>query len=237
MDNEDYDKCFEISPHWSPNSFGAAVATSNSKTISTVSNQPSRRYVTINPCSEIPVSKFKPGDIVKLRTGTAPQRVLKALWSTLNNRTEIKCEYLNSRKELDFRAETDYEIYIETKPEQPKELIMKNKLFQTLDGSVYGEGLVIDGDGKYVLKLNNGEYRAFAADQLKRVMPYTFDVIFNGMSGKRYSYLGTSGEVAVGDILMDSKDFTIARVVAVGTESEAATKTFEGVKLQTMPLA
>ena len=113
---------------------------------------------------------------------------------------------------------------------------MKGKLFQTLDGSVYGEGLVIDGDGKYVLKLNNGDYKAFAADQLKRVMPFTFDVVFNGMSGKSYSYLGTAGSVAVGDILIEANDFTIARVVAVGTESDAATKTFKGVKLVTAPL-
>lgn len=216
------------STNWQVGSFARAVY-----------NQPSRRYgktATMNLCSEIPASTFKPGDIVKLKTGTAPQRVIKAAWSAMLNRIEIKCEYLNSNKNLDFRAETDYELYTETNKEQPKELPMKNKLFQTLDGSVYGEGLVIDGDGKYVLKLNNGEYRAYAPTELKRVMPFTFDVIFNGMSGKSYSYLGTVGSVAVGDILMDSKDFTIARVVAVGTESDAATKVFSGVKLLTAPL-
>ena len=221
---------YEINPaDWQVNSFARAVY-----------NQPSRRYgktATMNPCSEIPASTFKVGDIVKLKTGTAPQRVVKVLWSAIHNRIEIKCEYLNSRKEFDFRPETDYEIYTETTKEQPKEHPMKGKLFQTLDGSVYGEGLVIDGDGKYVLKLNNGEYKAYAPSELKRVMPFTFDVIFNGMSGKRYSYLGTAGSVAVGDILMDSKDFTIARVVATSTESDAATKTFDGVKLSATPLA
>ena len=219
----------EFNPsEWQTNSFARAVY-----------NQPSRRYgktATVNPCSEIPASIFKAGDIVKLKTGTAPQRVVKSLYSTLNYRIELKCEYLNSRKELDFRPETDYEFYIETHKEQPEELPMKGKLFQTLDGSVYGEGLVIDGDGKYVLKLNNGDYKAFMPAELKRVMPFTFDVIFSGMSGKSYSYLGTAGSVAVGDLLMDSKDFTIARVVAVGTESDAATKTFAGVKLLTAPL-
>ncbi len=229
MENEDYGEGFEIGPHWKTNSFGAAVAASNSKTVSALS----RRY---NKTTPLYPPYFKVGDIVKLRTGTSPQRVVQTTWNQQHLRTEIKCEYLTSNKNLDYRPETDYEFYTETSKEQPKELIMKNKLFQTLDGSVYGEGLVIDGDGKYVLKLNNGEYRAFAPAELKRVMPYTFDVIFNGMSGKRYSYLGTSGAVAVGDILMDSKDFTIARVVAVGTESEAATKTFEGVKLLTTPL-
>ena len=181
-------------------------------------------------------SEFSVGQLVKLKTGTAPQRVVTVRYNTTSQRVEIKCEYIKSRKELDFRPETDYEIYIETKPEQTKEHPMKGKLFQTLDGSVYGEGLVIDGDGKYVLKLNNGDYKAFQASELKRVMPFTFDVVFNGMSNKRYSYLGTSGAVAVGDMLMEANDFTIARVVAVGTESDAATKTFSGVKLVTAPL-
>lgn len=199
-------------------------------------NQPSRRYgKTATLASDTP--EFAVGQLVKLKTGTAPQRVIRVRSSATHPGTEIKCEYLNSRKELDFRPSTDYEIYIETRPENTKEDPMKGKLFQTLDGSVYGEGLVIDGDGKYVLKLNNGDYKAFAASELKRVMPFTFDVIFSGMSGKRYSYLGKAGSVEVGDVLMDSKDFTIARVVAVGTESDAATKTFEGVKLKVEALA
>jgi hypothetical protein len=214
---------YEINPaDWQVGSFARAVY-----------NQPSKRY---SKTAIFYPPYFKVGDIVKLRTGTSPQRVVQTRWNQQHLRTEITSEYLNFRKELDFRPETDYEIYTETPKEQPKELPMKGKLFQTLDGSVYGEGLVIDGDGKYVLKLNNGEYRAYTPAELKRVMPFTFDVVFNGMSGKKYSYLGTAGSVAVGDILMESNDFTIARVVAVGTESDAATKTFSGTKLLTAPL-
>ncbi len=206
-----------------PNSFARAVSYS----------VPSRRYgKTASQSATSYNPMFKVGDIVKLKTGTAPQRVIKVLWSDVYNRVEIKCEYLNSRRDLDFRPETDYELYTELKQENTEEHPMKGKLFQTLDGSVYGEGLVIDGDGKYVLKLNNGDYKAFAADQLKRVMPFTFDVVFNGMSNKRYSYLGKAGSVEVGDILIDAKDFTIMRVVAVNTESDSATKTFEGSKLK-----
>lgn len=216
----------ELNPSkWQTNSFARAIY-----------NQPSRRYGKTAALDNPTATNYKPmfqvGQIVKLKTGTAPQRVLKIVWNDAAFQYEIKCEYLNSRKDLDFRPETDYEIYTETKQENTKEHPMKGKLFQTLDGSVYGEGLVIDGDGKYVLKLNSGDYKAFAADQLKRVMPFTFDVIFNGMSNKRYSYLGKAGSVEVGDILMDAKDFTIARVVAVNTESDAATKNFEGVKLK-----
>ena len=209
-------------------------------------SQPSRRYgkteaLGVDYSMRGRPSMFSIGQLVKLKTGTAPQRVLHMRWNSSCNRVEIKCEYLNSRKELDFRPETSFEAYIppfnETKPEQTKEHPMKGKLFQTLDGSVYGEGLVIDGDGKYVLKLNNGEYKAYASTELKRVMPFTFDAVYSGMAGKRYSFLGKAGSVEVGDILMDAKDFTILRVVAVGTESDSATKVFEGVKLKVEALA
>jgi hypothetical protein len=201
-----------------------------------VYNQPSRRYgktATMNSCSEIPTSNFLLGQIVKLKTGTAPLRVVNTQWNNSSQRVEIQCEYISSARTTSFRPETDYEIYIETRPDQSKEDPMKGKLFQTLDGSVYGEGLVIDGDGKYVLKLNSGDYKAFMPAELKRVMPFTYDVVFNGMSGKSYSYLGKAGSVEVGDILIEANDFTIARVVAVGTESDAATKTFKGFKLVT----
>jgi hypothetical protein len=176
---------------------------------------------------------FTLGQLVKLKTGKAPLRITDARYSDSMQCVEIQCEYVSSGKTTSFRNEVDYEIYIETRPDKSKEDPMKGKLFQTLDGSVYGEGLVIDGDGKYVLKLNSGDYKAFMPAELKRVMPFTYDVVFNGMSGKSYSYLGKAGSVEVGDILIEANDFTIARVVAVGTESDAATKTFKGFKLVT----
>jgi hypothetical protein len=219
MDNEDFDPGFEIGP------FAQAVQLSYNYPVNTIIRSPTP-------------SKFTVGDTVKLKTGDAPQRVLEIRWCKVTRNYTVRCEYLKSRKQLSFRSASDYELYKpENKTEVTKEDTMKGKLFQTLDGSVYGEGLVIDGDGKYVLKLNNGEYKAYASTELKRVMPFTFDVIFSGMNSKRYSYLGRVGSVEVGDVLMDSKDFTIARVVAVGTESDSATKAFEGVKLVTAPLA
>lgn len=181
-------------------------------------------------------TQFNIGQLVKLKTGKSPQRVTDRRWNHSQKCVEIRCEYLTSGKVLEFRPESNYEIYIETTKEELKENTMKGKLYQTLDGSMYGEYLVTDADGKYVLKLTTGEYKAYDAAELKRVMPFTFDVVFNGMSGKRYSYLGTAGSVDVGDILMEANDFTIARVVAVNTESELANKKFVGAKLATVAL-
>ena len=82
---------------------------------------------------------------------------------------------------------------------------------------------------------DTGSYEAFTPDAIKRVMAFTFDVMFNGQS-KVYSYLGTEGEVAAGDLLL-TDDMSIARVMAVGTESETATKRFKGTKLVGIRLA
>ena len=178
---------------------------------------------------------FKIGDIVVLRTGTAPQKV------TAVRGNKIKTEYLNSRKQHDFRAASDYQLYEYVTPYLEEETDnMKNKLFKTIETNRFGTGLAIDSDGKYVLKMqDSGNFESFEEKDLKRVMPYTFDVTFvggDGNRGTRYSYRGREGQVAVGDILILNDSFSIARVVAINTESESATKTFNGSKLQTVAL-
>ncbi len=193
---------------------------------------PSTRYKNVAP-------QFKVGDLVRLKTGQAPQRVINVLWSDSTWRYEIKCEYLNSRKELIFRPETDFEIY--TQIQQTEEIFeMKDKLFKTIKDNRFGIGLAVDSDGKYVLKMqDSGNFEAFAEVDLKRVMPYTFDVEFvTGASARnnRYSYRGREGQVEVNDLLILEDSFSIARVVAVNTESESATKTFVGRKLVTETL-
>jgi hypothetical protein len=69
-------------------------------------------------------------------------------------------------------------------------------------------------------------------------MPFTFSVQFNGTTTE-HSYLGKEGSVVVGDLLLKTdgtKGITIAKVTAVNTKSEKATKYFDGVKLATVPL-
>lgn len=178
--------------------------------------------------------KFTVGDIVVLKTGTAPQRVV----AVSPNNNMIRCEYLNSRKQLEFRSVNDFDEYEYVTPYlEEKEFNMKDKLFKTLDTNRFGIGLAVDSDGKYVLKMqDNSNFESFEVANLKRVMPYTFDVEFvtggNGRSNK-YSYRGREGDVEVGDLLILEESFSIARVVAVNTESENATKTFKGAKLVT----
>lgn len=106
---------------------------------------------------------------------------------------------------------------------------MLNKLYKTIETGRYGEYKATDGDKLLLLMQDSNTYEAFSENQIKRVMAYTFDVMFNS-TGKVYSYLCTEGEVAVGDYLI-GEGLAFARVVAVNTESENANKRFNGVKL------
>jgi hypothetical protein len=77
--------------------------------------------------------------------------------------------------------------------------------------------------------------RSFAKKEVEVVMPFTFSVQFNGV-GTEYSYLGKEGTVKIGDLLLKqdgTKGITIAKVTAVNTKSDKATKYFDGVKIVT----
>ncbi len=174
---------------------------------------------------------FKVGDIVRLKSGTAPMKVTK-----IYQGTKIVCEYVSSRKQLGAREASDFVAYEYTSPAkefnqtvEKEEKQMTAKLYKTVEKGRYGEYKANDGNKLLLLMQDTGSYEAFLPEEIKRVMAFTFDVMFNGQ-GKVYSYLGTEGEVSAGDLLL-SDDMSFARVVAVGTESETATKRFKGTKL------
>ena len=117
---------------------------------------------------------------------------------------------------------------------------MKGKLFQTKEAEPrFGIGLAINSQGKYVLEMKGtGDLLPFDKSEIEVVMPFTFNVQFNG-AGTEYSYLGKEGTVGVGDLLLKtdgSKGIVIAKVTAVNTKSEKATKYFDGVKIVTVAL-
>jgi hypothetical protein len=115
---------------------------------------------------------------------------------------------------------------------------MKGKLFQTKDGR-FGIGLAVNSAGKYVLEMKGtGDLVAYDKSEVELVMPFTYNVQFNGV-GTEYSYLGKEGTVKVDDLLLKtdgSKGIVIAKVTAINTKSEKATKYFDGVKIVTESL-
>jgi len=116
---------------------------------------------------------------------------------------------------------------------------MKGKLFQTKDGA-FCIGLAVNSKGEYVLEMKGtGATVVYDKSEVELVMPFTYSVQFNGV-GTEYSYLGKEGTVKVDDLLLKndgSKGIVIAKVTAVNTKSEKATKYFEGVKIVTESLS
>jgi hypothetical protein len=130
-------------------------------------------------------------------------------------------------------------VHVNEEQEQKGNGSMKGKLFKVKADDAYGIGLAVDSTGQYVLEMKDGSgVRSFAKKDVEVVMPFTFSVQFNGV-GTEYSYLGKEGSVAVGDLLLKqdgTKGITIAKVTAVNTKSDKATKYFDGVKLVTAAL-
>ena len=65
-------------------------------------------FVTALRCGKtasIARNPFNPGDIVRLKNGTAPMKVLKV---SVNS---IMCEYVSSRKQLGYRDYNDFVAY------------------------------------------------------------------------------------------------------------------------------
>lgn len=186
------------------------------------------------------ISVYRVGDIVRLKNGDAPQKVIEVRGHA------IRCEYISSRKQIGFRDQKDYVKYVEPTNKEyircsevtaknKEETKMTTKLYKTISGDRYGEYKAHDGDKLVLLMKDSNGYEAFLASELKKVMPFTFDVIYEG-HGKVYSFLGTEGTVEAGDVLMDNA-MTVVRVTAVNTESESATKRFTGIKLVTEKLS
>lgn len=169
---------------------------------------------------------FKVGDIVCLKTGQAPQRVLEVKGHC------IRCEYVSSRKQIGFRSASEFKIYTETNIEE--KTIMKHTLYKVVADNRYGEFKAMDGNKALLYMKDSNTYEAFDMSAIKKVMPYTVDIVFSG-KGQTYSYLANKDEFAVGDLLL-TDGLGMAKVVAVDTESELANKTFTGYKLNVTKL-
>lgn len=178
--------------------------------------------------------KLNVGDIVRKKYGSKEIEVISEYGSTFYGR------YLHTGASTG-RIYTDSVISVNSEEVEEKgNKGMKGKLFKVVKTEVYGIGLAVDSTGKYVLEMKDGSgIVAYDKKEVELVMPFTFSVQFNGV-GTEYSYLGKEGSVKVGDLLLKTdgtKGITIAKVTAVNTRSDKATKYFDGVKIVTEPLS
>lgn len=172
---------------------------------------------------------FQRGDIVRKLNGSRRIEVTEAYSNVVYGK------YLHTGLSTG-RIDVRNLVKVDEEVEQKGNGSMKGKLFKVKADGVYGIGLAVDSTGQYVLEMKDGSgVRSFAKKDVEVVMPFTFSVQFNGV-GTEYSYLGKEGSVKVGDLLLKqdgTKGITIAKVTAINTKSDKATKYFDGVKIVT----
>jgi hypothetical protein len=171
---------------------------------------------------------FKEGDIVRLKTGTAPIRV------EVSSGRYLTGQYVNSETRVVARKCDDFvlhEDYNDLNKTEGTTMTNTNTLFEiTLDDStdsVYGHYLATNSSGKWVMEeKGTGKIHTVDKASVQEVLPHTIGVQFlDGGVGKTYSYFAEKGQFNVNDLYVINN--SLAVVVAVDTKSKQATKSFE----------
>lgn len=185
--------------------------------------------------------QFNKGDIVVLKTGEAPQRVLDVCHGGSSKYGwAIRAQYLNdpddnygtSRR---WRAADDFKPYEGDAPET-ETTDMANELYQTKTGdALFGTLLARNSAGRLVLEIKGtGQVRDFAPDEVEVVRPYTVRVR-NVTTGQQVHRTAAKGSVVVGDVLLHGG--ALYEVEAIDTKSGKPSGTLTGRKLVTEKIA
>ena len=172
--------------------------------------------------------KFKVGDIVKLKTGTAPIKVTGVSNSHLL-KYNISGRYVNTSHTILLRSEEEFEFY------NNEEENNMSTLYQfTVDSDTkYGTYLATNSQGLSVMEeKGTGVIYTVAKTSVEEVLPYTIDVVFLLTGNKtEYSYLAPAGKYQVGEVfLLESKyGHGLCVITNVDTKSKAATTDFNPI--------
>lgn len=181
---------------------------------------------------------FSPGDIVKLKTGKSPQRIVKIRWDQYQKIWKVFAYYLSSDREIRRHQEItgnydipdvllrrprdqhDFELY---QPTEEKETVMTD-LYQTKDTTPrFGTKLTENSQGQFVLEMKGegGKVEAFNPEDLELVVPYTvqLDCVVPGESGMHIQC--EKGKLEKNDLLMSVTTGRIYRVSHVDTKNRS----------------
>ena len=194
-------------------------------------------------------SPFQKGDIVVLKTGTAPQQVMEIKWNDDFQRWDLRGQYTRWFNGIDdvtkqFRRASDYQLYegdpalhdYETK-KATSAMAQSVKLYQTNEETPrFGTLLAVNSVGQLVLEIKTGtgvNVEAFDKDKVEEVKPYTILVITNDNRERHLTC--TKDAVAEDDILiLDSGEW--CRVSKINTGFSGATAELKGRKVQTVAI-
>ena len=174
---------------------------------------------------------FNKGDIVRLRFGAAPMRVIgEAPHYGCYTLRYIRSSHMTRRNVAEL---IHYEEPNET--EETKEETM-TKLYETKEATPrFGTKLAVNSAGMVVLEMKGtGEVSTFKPEDIEEVHPYTVGIKFQD-SSTQYHYITKKGAVKKGDTILglSSVAHQFATVVDVDTKSDRATKELKGRKVMT----
>jgi hypothetical protein len=173
--------------------------------------------------------KFEKGDIVRLRKGKLPLRV-------------VTCYKITKRYDLMYLHSEDMKYYVpesnivayEEQPEQKENQM--TQLYEFVDATTnttkFGTQLATNSEGKWVMEVKGtGEVLVIPAKDAKKVMPYTIGVKFE-QNGQEYHYLAEKGKYEQGQVFITNSlngNYQIAVIHRINTESDKANKEFTPV--------
>lgn len=157
---------------------------------------------------------FQIGDIVRLKTGEALQRVTK-----IEKGKRISTRYLHTHHMQINRRAGDFLLVESTQPEnsRPKEDHMPNQhtLFQTKEEKPrYGHYIATNPEGRVVLAMDTG-YEDFDEKEIEEVIPHTVEIVFS--NGQTHHYSIPANKLEVNDIVV--LGINLGRVKKVDTKN------------------
>lgn len=177
--------------------------------------------------------KFKVGDIVRLRTGSSPQRVMKIRRHPERGMVMLVCMYLSSDREYEriallgglsseavFRKPRDQEDFVlynqqsEKEPELAQDLYMVKNLADGEKTQRFGTKLTVNSQGQFVLEMKGegGKVEAFNPDDLEIVLPYTVQVVGIAQGTSGFHFQTEAGKFQKDDLLIDAGSGLMYRV-------------------------
>jgi hypothetical protein len=178
---------------------------------------------------------IKLGDIVRLTGGTKPMLVIW-IGDTSSNFYNIRARYVHSGQQVS-RNSRDF-VLVKDENSKDTNTVALDKMkgrqyrYSANDMDNIGIGLAIDSSGNYVLETDSGGVVSFSPLLLKKIVPFTFEVVYLQSQNVPVTYIGDVGSVKVGDYLVrDGKTFSLCFVKAIDTENDNATKRFVGKRL------
>jgi hypothetical protein len=174
----------------------------------------------------------KVGDIVRLKTGTAPIRI------EVTSGRYFTGQYVVSGKRVVARPIEEivlHEDYNNMETQEDNTMTNIKTLYEirisgasTLEQLHYGHYLATNSSGQWVME-EKGTGRIHTVDKadVVEVLPYTISLRFlndNGM-GKNYNYFADKDKYTAGQMFLMDNSFVI--VVDVDTKSKLATKDFK----------